>query len=244
MSRGNPQVQYAIPTPEPWQRNLLIALFGAYVVELVLHNLGIPLYRFLPWYNWSGNFEIWQPLTRYLVQGADRGAVVQVLLSLFVLYFFLPAMDTITDHATLLRSILAGAIGGTLVPFVLDLAGVVSGGVMGWSALVMVLPVLFGIARPDQDILLLVFPIKARWFLWGSLVIALLFILVDRSLGSFEHLGVWLGVFGWWHTLGPGRRRRDLRRQASGIERELKRFQVLDGGRSQGGQGGSDDWIH
>ncbi len=246
MSRGAPQVQYAIPTPTGWQRNLLIGLFVAYVVELVLHNLGVPLYQWLPWYSLDGGFQVWQPLTRFLVQGADRGAVTQVLLSLFVLFFFLPAMDTVTDRPTLGRAVLAGAIGGTLLPFLVDLTGFLGGGALGWSPLVMVLPVLFGVISPDREILLLVFPVEARWFVWGSLVVALLFILVDQSLDTFQGLGVWLGVMGWWHLIGPGRRRRELKARGKEIERQLGRFQVLEGGRSaepQGKQGG-DDWTH
>lgn len=247
MSRGAPQVQYAIPTPSGWQRNLLIGLFVAYVIELILHNAGVPIYEFLPWFNWSAGFEPWQPLTRFLVQGAHRGAVTQVLISLFVLFFFLPAMDTVTDRRTLGRAVAAGAVGGTVLPFLLDLTGVLSGGAMGWSALVMALPVLFGIISPDREILLIVFPIKARWFVWGTLVLALLYILVDRSIDTFELLGVWVGVVGWWNLIGPGRRKRDLRTKGAGIEKELERFQVLEGGRGsepQGKQGGGDDWIH
>ena len=248
MPRGTPQIQYAIPTPEGWQRNLIIALFLAYVVELILANLDVPLYVLLAWSNWIGGegaFEAWQPATRFLIQG--RSAVVSVLISLVVLYFFLPAMDAVVDRRALGRAVAAGAIGGTILPLVLDVWGILEAQpLMGWQNLVLVLPVLFGIARPDQDILLVVFPIKAKWFLWGSLVLALLLILAEQTLGSFELLGVWLGVAGWWHGLGPGRRRRELRQRASGIERELSRFQVLDGGREgpQGSQDNGDDWIH
>jgi hypothetical protein len=245
MSRGTPQVQYALPALEPWHKTLLMVLFGAYVVELVLYNVGLPLYQWLPWYSLQGAFEVWQPLTRFVVQGAARGAVFDVLIGLVVLYFFLPAMEMFLDRATLLKAVLAAAVGGTLLPLGVDLLGLLDlSGAMGWTGLVMVLPVLFGLARPDQDILLLVFPVKARWFLWGTLVLALLYLLVEQSLDTFEGLGIWLGTVGWWYGLGPGARRRQLLAKSRDIERELHRFEVIEGGRDpQGGQRGPDDDV-
>ena len=52
-------------------------------------------------------------------------------------------------------------------------------------------------------------------------------------------MGVWLGVMGWYYYLGPGARRRQLTRQATRIERELSRFRVIDGGKTD-----PDDWVH
>jgi hypothetical protein len=115
---------------------------------------------------------------------------------------------------------------------------------LGWQPLTLVLPVLLGLHRPDTDILLLVFPIKARWFLWGVLVVGVLQLLAERSLGTWQGLGVWLGAVGWYHLLGPGSRRRTLRARAAGIERELSRFQVLEGGRDRGPRRPGDDTVH
>jgi len=55
-------------------------------------------------------------------------------------------------------------------------------------------------------------------------------------------MGVWLGTFGWWHGLGPGRRRRELRRKGVAVERELK-LTVLEGGRTNDGDN-RDDTVH
>lgn len=244
MPGGTPQVQYALPTLEPWHRSLLIGLFVAYVVELVLYNVGVPLYTLLPWYSLEGGFEPWQPVTRFLVQGASRGAIFDVLIGLLVLYFFLPAVEMLVERRTLGIAVAAGAIGGTVVPFAVDVAGALElSGALGWTGLVMVLPVVFGLARPEQDILLFIFPVKAKWFLWGALVLALLNLLVEQSLDTFEGLGVWLGTFLWWHGLGPGARRRKLKTQADGIVRELSRFEVIEGGRDRP-QGRQDDTVH
>ncbi len=246
MSRGSPEVQYALPTLVPWQRSLLIALFCAYVAELVLYNVGAPIYEWLPWYAFGNGFAPWQPFTRFLVQGASQSGIFDVLIGLVVLYFFLPSIEEMSSRDTVLRAMAAGAVGATVVPLVVDAATTMPmHSAMGWTALVMVLPVVFGLARPDQDILLLVFPVKARWFLWGALVLALLQILVQQSLDTFETLGVWVGTVAWWHGLGPGARRRTLVNQRDAIQRELQRFEVIEGGRSDGPQGEQgDDTVH
>lgn len=248
MSRGQPQVQVQLPTLLPWHRNLLLALFVAYVVELVLYNAGVPIYDWLAWWSFaSGQFEPWQPITRLLVQGASRGAVFGVLFGLLVLYFFLGPLEDILERRQLGRAVAAGAVVGTLLPLAVDALGLLSGAgniALGWTFLVLALPALFGLARPDADVLLLFFPVKARVFLWGALVVALLILLVEQSLESFGSLGVWLGVYGWWNLLGPGARRRDLKRQARGIERELRRFEVLEGGRKPKNRPPDDETVH
>ena len=42
---------------------------------------------------------------------------------------------------------------------------------------------------------------------------------------------------------GPGRRVRSLVREKGKMERELRRFEVLEGGKAQGSQNG-DDMVH
>ncbi|MBX2803998.1 MAG: hypothetical protein KTR31_40350 [Myxococcales bacterium] len=236
----------AFPTPVGWQRTLLIALVVAYVVELVLFNVDVPIYALLPWHAPSQGFAFWQLVTRFVVQGNQ---VIGVVMSLLVLYLFLPSVETIISKENLGQAVLAGAAGGTLLPFLLDMSGMLSDAapLLGWSPLLLVLFAIVGIARPDSDILLMfVLPVKARIFLWGSLAFALIFVLASQgSRPSFEMLGVWIGSVGWWHWLGPGRARRELIQQAAGIERELRRFEVLEGGRSQEGSNGpDDDWVH
>ncbi|MEQ1502967.1 MAG: hypothetical protein ABMB14_12090 [Myxococcota bacterium] len=253
MARGSPEVQFRLPTIERWHQVLLIALFALYVVELVVMNLGFDLYAALAWHGFpggvgAGGFQPWQPVTRFLVQGPQ---VPWVLLSLLVLYFFLPAMENVVTRRQLGVAVAFGALGGTIVPLAMDALGFAGGITYGWSPLVFSLFALFGLARPEETIWLVMFPLKAKWILWGSLVIALLQLLVVRSLDTFQTLGVWLGVVGWWHGFGPGARRRQLSRSARAIERELQggpradKLRVIDGGKSkpQGRQGG-DDQVH
>jgi hypothetical protein len=252
MALGDPSVQFVLPSLEPWHRWLLGGLFGAYVLELVLHNLGVPVYDWLPWLTFGEGFAPWQVVTRFLVQGATQRAVIGVMLSLMVMYFFLPTIESLVSRKQMGAAVLCGALGGTLLPLAVDATGLLGpSATLGWRSLVFVLPALLGLARPEATILLLVFPAKAKWVLWGELVLLLLFLLVERSLETFSGLGVWLGVVGWWHLLGPGARRRQLAGKAAGIENELRNLRVIDGGKGKKGPGpgpqgrqGRDDWVH
>jgi len=137
-----------------------------------------------------------------------------------------------------------GVTVGVLLPGLLDLLGLAATGVAyGWMPLVYVLPVIYGLARPDDTILFLFFPIRAKWILWGTLGVALLLVLVEHSIDAYQGVSVWLGVYGWWNLLGPGARRRKLIKTATGIEKQLK-IRVIEGGKSKplGRQG--DDWVH
>lgn len=246
MPPADPNVQYVLPSLEPWHRWLLGGLFGAYVLELLLYNAGVPVYQWLPWFAFGEGFEPWQILTRFLVQGASQRAVMNVVFSLVVMFFFLPGISTLVTGRQLAVATAFGALGGTLLPLAVDGATALSsvrflqeglGPAMGWGGLVFVLPALLGLARPDATILLLVFPVKARWVLWGTLVLLLLLLLVGRSLETWQGLGVWLGVVSWWQGFGPGARRRKLVSKASSIESQLRNLRVIDGGKGGPGPG-------
>jgi hypothetical protein len=241
MARDVRDVQFQLPTLERWHVFLIVGLLVAYVLELVLNLLHVPIYQLLPWYSFGAGFLPWQLATHYLVQGPD---VFNVLLGLLGLYFFLPAVHRAVGERQLAFAMIASVVVGVVVGVLVDLTGLASASVsMGWVPLVAALPAIYGLARPDDTILLLFFPVKARWMLWGSLGVALLMVLAYHTIGTWEAVGVWLGVYGWWHLLGPGARRRRLIKKASGIEKELK-IRVIEGGKSKplGRQG--DDWIH
>ncbi len=234
-----------LPTLAPWMRNLLVALFAAYVAELALANAGVDVYA-LAWRPFGAGFAPWQPLTRFAVQGRRAVTVVVALLALF---FMLPALWERIDRRILGRALLAAAVGATVLPLVADLALTDRGVVMGWTAVALVwLPTLFGLALPDETLyLMFAIPVSGRMLLWLTAVFTGLLALfgAPADLGSVEPFGAWLGIAGWWHLLGPGARRRRLVRQAASIERELRRFQVIEGGRAQGDQDREpDEWIH
>lgn len=243
--RGQPTGPIALPPLEPWLRNLLVGLFGLYVVELILRNVGVPVYA-LAWAPFDKGFSVWQPATRFVVQGDDSGAAFSVLVGLLVLYFMLPAVEQLMAWAQVRSAVVFGAVGGTAFALALDAVGLIpGGGTMGWTLAITSLIVLFGLAMPQGTVqLFFVLPVTGQVIVWGTLALSLVFFLLGRSLGTAEALGTWIGVYSWWHLLGPGARRRQLLNKASSIEKELRRFEVIEGGRDdpQGGQ--RDDWIH
>ncbi|MEN0067552.1 MAG: hypothetical protein AAGA48_35800 [Myxococcota bacterium] len=248
MQSTGPNLQFAFPRPEGWQRNLLILLLALYVVELVVAyaNIGVDLGTFV----WQPlglaeqeGFRFWQLVSRFFVHTTATG-VFSVVFSMIVLWFFLPAVGEVLDWDSVGQAIIAAAVVGTVLPFGLDVAGVLDGRTPagGWENLVLTLPILFGLARPDRQILIFVLPAPAKVFVWGSLALAALGFIGGQTLGTAEMLGVWLGTFGWWHLVGPGQKRREWRRKGASIEREI-RLTVLEGGRANDGDN-HDDTVH
>lgn len=234
-----------MPTLAPWMKQTLIGLFALYVAELLGWALKLPLDA-LVWHPLGTGFNPVQMASRFLIQGPNN--VFVVLVSLLMLYFFLPAMSQTVTRTQLGQALASGALFGTLLPLALDLTGFGSGMVMGWGSITICMVVLFGLARPNDSInLYFLFPIRGIHFVWGSLGFALLMFLSASATGgtmaAAQTLGMWVGAWAWWNYRGPGRRRTDLKRSARTIEKELKRFQVIEGGRVRGNRPG-DDTIH
>ena len=219
---------FQLPPVTPFLRNLLVGLFVLYAVELIARNmLRVPI-DILAWHGFGAGFQIFQPATRYLVQG---NAVLGVVIGALVLYFFLPTIQRMYSPPQWGEALLAGALGGTAFGLLVNLLGIVGGSSMGWSPLIIVFIVLFGLKIPDATILLFfVLPIPAKVLAWGSGVIALLVFLASLDLSTADYLGTWAGAVGWWYTRGPGGRRRKLVHKARKIERDLARFEVYEGG--------------
>lgn len=231
---------FRLPPLHPWMRNLLVALLVLYLVEVVARNfVGVPV-DLLAWRPMGAGFRPWQLLSHYLVQGPGRGGTTSVLLSLLVLYFFLPPLSDMLSRRHFAEGVAAGAAGGVLLGLALDLFLGLGGAASGWSVAPMAMVVLFGLAMPGGVVrLFFVIPVTGRWIVWGTVAIAGLFLLADPGLDAAEHLGAALGVVGWWRWRGPGARRRELARKARDIERELRRFEVIEGGRGE-----DDDLVH
>lgn len=236
--------QYATPTFEPWMRNLLVALVGIFVIELLLPYAGVDPYVLLAWQPIGAGFQPWQPVTRYLVQGS----VMSVLFGALLLYFLLPALWFVIDPERIRNAAIAGLLGGTLLPLLLDLV-IADGGVMlGWGTFAGVLcATLFGLAMPEDTIyLMFVIPVNGRFVLWGTAVISGLVLLLGAagSHSAGEAFGTWAGIYGWWQLRGPGARRRELEKKAANIEKELMRFRVIEGGKRDDDNREPDEWVN
>jgi hypothetical protein len=200
MRTGSPQ----LPATPRWVQRVVGGLLALFVIELLARNVGAPV-DLLAWWPFGTAFEPWQPLTRFLVQGGDPGTVINVCFGLFVLWLLLGQMN----QRTVAWAAASAAVGATVLAGLLDLVGVLAPRpTMGWIALIPGLFALFGLLHPDGRVLLyFVLPVSGRAIVWGTLGVAALVFLAQRSLGSAEAIGSWVGVFAWWNLLGPGKRR-------------------------------------
>ncbi len=236
MSRGTYGMQgFQLPPLSPWSKKLMIGLFGLYVIELTARNiLQLPIDG-LTWKAFGFGFAPHQLVTRFLIQG---DGVIWVVVSGLVLVLLLPTMERLFPRKQLLQALLFGALGGTAMGLLVDIAGLAASGTMGWAPAVTAMIVLFGLAMPNAIVqLFFVFPIKASLIVWGTGLLALLLMLGSPSIATAEHLGTWLGIYGWWHYVGPAARKRKLVRAGKSLERH---FHVIEGQK----QGDQDDWIH
>lgn len=223
----------ALPPLTPGLRNLLIALFLLYVLELVAQNfLGFPP-SVLAW--GPGSTFPWQPFTRWFVTLAPPTTVLFMLLGL---YFFVPPTLQMNTRRELLEVGAATLLGSTLLAFVYDLAYPASMAA-GYSSLLLAMVTLFGLRAPDATVLLaFIIPVPGRLFIALSGLTAGLTVLAFPGRLGGDYLGAFLGVVLWWYGRGPGKRRRELATQGRQVERELRRFTVLQGGQAD------DDLVH
>jgi len=231
-----------LPSLQPWMKKLLVALLAIYVAELVLANASVDLGG-LAWHSFGAGFGLWQPFTRLLVQGRSVSGVLGGMLTL---YFFLPAVWQFATPQQMRDAAIAAFAGSCLAIAAADLIISAPGVVSGWPVLCVALVVLFGLFAPDLKVyLFFTLPVSGSLMVWGTLAGSVLYFLTNPSMFTAQGLGVWVGVYAWWRLLGPGARRRHLQNQAKDIERELRKFQLIEGGKGKG-QGGQrdDEWIN
>lgn len=228
-------------------RVVLLVSAGLYVAQLLGESwLGLPVYSTLAWWPFgSGQFQIWQPLSSNLLNGPDP---LGALLSWIALYYFLPPAEQALGRRGVARAaafVLAVCIGSGLL---LQLVGAVvgAGPAAGPGALLMALLVVFGLTRPNATILLFfVLPIRALWLAWGSGLLALLYFLATRSLGSAVWLAAWVAAWLWLRGVWTPLRRAWLRARYWWLHRRLRRLEVIEGGRGRTrDEGGGGPLFH
>ena len=85
-SRTSPLSQ--MPPISTDTRNVLIALFGLFICELMARRFGAPVDALI-WFPYDAGFSPYQLFTRFFVMGGGSGAVTRVLFGLLVVFFFL-----------------------------------------------------------------------------------------------------------------------------------------------------------
>ena len=231
-SSAPPAIQ--LPSLEPWMQKTLQWIAGLFVVEIGLRAAGVPIDRLELYPSSDPRLALWPPFTHLLTQGGLE-SFIRVAIGVLVLVFFLPAMNQTFSHRQLKSSLAAIVCGAVVLPSALEMMGLIRGAQMyGWQQLLIGPFVLYGLARPDHIVhLFFVIPVRASFFVWGSLGLSALFFVGDLSVLTAEPIGAWCGAYGWWQVVGPGGRRRTLLREASRIEDALQRFDVLEGGLSE-----------
>lgn len=232
--------QFNLPPLSPKVRNVLIGALALFVAELVLNLVNPSIVRSLAWQPFGNGFQWYQPFTRYLVQGAQP---ISFILSLLVLYFFLPMIFEKYRRGTWYPILASVVLGSIAFGMTMNLVGLLKpGAAWGWTSISTCCVALFGLIRPKAVVnLFFVLPVQASIFAWGTGLITGLLFLAAPSLGSAQHFGSWLGLMGWWYGMGPGSKARKLKGKARKIEKDLSRFTVLDGGQSDSNR---DDWVN
>ena len=227
----------------PLTRNLIVGLFVVYVVQLLA---GTTVEAALAWQPFGAGFAPWQPLTAFLLASDPTSAIFGWL----GIFFLVAPLERALGRGALARAVLVSWLGAVLVGVATGLAvkgsatlGLGDAAFVGLTPLLAALVALFGWSHPGANILLFfIIPIRAELIAWGTGALSFLWFLVALTrpgyaspLGSSIALGAWLGALAWSRTGRGEIRRLQLAWKRRRIERDLRRFEVIDGGRSGSG---------
>lgn len=215
-------------------------LIAFFVLQLVCINiLGLPLGDWVFMHPFRSElWAPWQPLTSFFFSSD----VLSALINWLVLAWFIPPAQDALGSKGLIRAVTTAAVGAMVLTTVLDMAGLLTGGIhIGINPILTALVVIFGLSNPNATIrLFFVLPVQAKWVAYGSGLIALLYFLSSRDLGSTMYLSGWIFAFGYMSIGQDFFKQWRLRRQAKKSEKELGKFTVIRGGKDDNG----DDWIN
>jgi membrane associated rhomboid family serine protease len=225
----------------PLVRNVMLTLFGLYVVELV-----IGWQRCLPWlalFPPGQGLLPWQPLTFSFMGGDPRSMLWQFV---GVFFFLQQVVDAMGARRFWLSTLFAW---GFALCFKLgaELAGVLAPApALGFGWWVDAMVCWFGLLHRDAQVrMMFVLPVRAEILAWGSGLLSLLYLLFSRDTASLHMFAAWLGAF-LVLRLDPGIfRRLRLRWKKRQIERELGRFEVIEGGKGERPRRSDPkDWVN
>jgi membrane associated rhomboid family serine protease len=216
----------------PLTRNLIVGLFVLYVGQLLA---GDAVTAALAWQPFGAGFLPWQPLTNVLLAGDPTSACLGWL----GLFFLVAPVERALGTSGLARAVLASWVGAVALGLAVASLGRPDGAVLGLAPILTALVSLFGWSHPGANILLFfVIPIRAELIAWGTGALSFLWLLVALTrggaspTGSALALGAWVGALAW-SRLGSGEvRRLQLAWKRRNVERQLRKFEVIEGGRA------------
>jgi hypothetical protein len=114
---------------------------------------------------------------------------------------------------------------------------------MGWFSVA--LTVWFGLANKGATILLMfVIPIRADYVAWGTGAVCLGRFAYYKDTGSLFLVFAFAAAVACFHANPDSYRRWRLLRKKARIEKDLARFQVIDGGKDRPRRADPKDWVN
>ena len=251
MPRPGFETRYGGPTVTPLAKWVMIGVLVLYVLETLLeswaHVSVMELLAFYPQTMEPFPF-LWQILTFPFVLQGDP---VNLLWQELVLFFFFSQVEGMYGWKGMLKLAVGTTLGGAAMGQLLWTIGLASEPMpaLGISCFCMGLVVAWALSRPDASVLaMFVIPVRAIWFAWGSLLLAVLLFLRYRTVGTAAELGAWLVGYAFvTMRLGfpRGLKRTYLRYREARLKRKLG-FDVIEGGAGERQRPGppSDDHVH
>jgi hypothetical protein len=250
MPRPGFETRYVGPRVTPLAKWVMIGVLVLYVVQILLESwLDVPVTALLAFS--PQTLEpfpyLWQVITFPFVQGDPVGLLWQEL----VLFFFFSQVEEMYTWKGILKLAVGTTLGGAAMGQILWALHLASSPMpaIGIGCFCMGLVVAWALSRPDASVLaMFVIPVRAIWFAWGSLLLAVLLFLRYRTVGTAAELGAWLAGYAFVTMrfgLPRGIKRSYLRYREARLKRKLG-FDVIEGGAGERQRPGppSDDHVH
>jgi membrane associated rhomboid family serine protease len=148
---------------------LLVVMGVVFIADWLLHGTITALLAWPPSVVWFSSLHLWQPFTFPFAHGAN---FLYLLADAMVLYFFGGSLERAWGSARFLLFFFASGIVPGLVEIALSpwMGGALFYGMVGGFVSMVVA---FAAMAPYQTVLLLIFPLQARWLAFISIAIEL-----------------------------------------------------------------------
>lgn len=229
----------------PLVRNVILTLFGVYVVQLVVGwQVVLALFALAPL---GGGLMPWQPFSFTFV-GAEPGGMLWQFVGVF--FFLQPVVDTLGRRRFWWSTLFVWGF-ALVVKLGAEALGVLAPTpTFGFAWWVDALVAWFGFSNRGQPVRMMFFlPMRAEMLAWIAGILSLLYVLFSRDTASLHMLAAFVGAWIILHLEPGALRRLRLRLKKAKIERQLSRFEVIDGGKEGAAgerprRGDPKDWVN